>query len=378
MRIGFSTLSENPSSPSGAQGYFINLLREIGKVDSQNDYFIFVSKSNRSLYDFGYPNFHLTLGGPSNEAQKWRVLAEHTLLPYLLARHRIDVFNAPANVAPLWFPGRLVLTIKTLHHCTHPETIPRGIRLYRHIFVSRSAKRADIIVSNSESNSQDIVRYLNVPREKIRKVYEAYDPNVFRVREPEQVRATLASYGLTDPYVLFVSSLWPYKNPDGLLRAFIRVCREPGFERFRLVYVGGMDNCDFEMRLREEARAAGVEDRLMFTGYVPHAKLVDFYNGASVFVYPSHYETFGLTVPEAMASGTPVVASNVSSIPEIAGGAALLVEPNSPEEIADAIRRVVLNRDLANALREKGFRRAQDFSYATSAKEMVAIYESVR
>lgn len=378
MRIGFSTLSENPQSPSGAQGYFINLLREIGKIDNRNDYYIFVSKINRKLYDFGYPNFHLTLCGPSNEKQKWRVLAEHTLLPYLLMKHKVEVYNAPANIAPLWFRGRLVLTIKTLHHITNPEAIPRSTRLYRQLLVARSARRADVIVANSKNNADDIVKYLRIPREKIRIVYEAYDSSIFHVRSPEQVKETLESYGLTEPYILFVSSLWPYKNAEGLLRAYIFLCRDPFFRRYRLVYVGGQGSCRIEEHLREEARAAGVEERLLFTGYVPHTKLVDFYNGASVFVYPSYYETFGLTLPEAMACGVPVIASNISSIPEIAGGAALLVDPKFPEEIANAIRQVLLNPHLAQTLRKKGFQRAKDFSYKETAKQMVAVYESVR
>lgn len=378
MRIGFNTLSEIPHNPGGAQGYFINLLREIGQIDNRNDYYIFVSKSNRQLYDFGYPNFHLTLCGPSNEKQKQRVIAEHTLLPYLLMKHKVEVFNAPANVAPLWFRGRLVLTIKTLHHITNPEAMPRSTRIYRKLLVAHSARRADVIVANSKNNADDIVKYLGVPRDKIRIVYEAYDPSIFHVRKPEQVKATLESYKLTEPYILFVSNFFPYKNTEGLLRAYILLCQEPFFRRFRLVYVGGQDFFHLEKRLREEARAAGIEDRLLFTGYVPHTKLVDFYNGATVFVYPSHYETFGLTLPEAMACGVPVVASNVSSIPEIAGGAALLVDPKSPEEIANAIRQVILNPHLAQTLREKGFRRAKDFSYRETAKQMVDIYESVR
>jgi len=375
MRIGFNTLSENPFSPSGAQGYFINLLREIGKLDTENEYVVFVSRTNRHLYEFGYQNFRLVHGGPSNEARKWRVLAEHTSIPALLWRYRVDVFNAPATIAPITSPGKLVLTVKALTQFHHAGAVPWRVRTYRSLMLERSARRATLVVANSDSCVEDVDRFLRVPRAKIRKVHEAYDPTIFHVMDLAFVKAELSRrFRIERPYVLFVSSFYPYKNAEGLLEAFRRVCDKPACKDMLLVCVGGNDTDGYLGKIKRQAEAIGLADRVVFTGYLPHPDVALFYNGASVFVYPSHYETFGLTIPEAMACGAPVIASNVMSIPEIAGGAAVLIDPKSVDEIADAIERVVSEDDLHTRLRESGLARAQDFSYERTAGQMIGIY----
>jgi glycosyltransferase involved in cell wall biosynthesis len=285
---------------------------------------------------------------------------------------RIDVFST--LIAPLVKPApALVAHFKTMHAFTAPEAIGTAARLYRQIGYPRTAKVADAIIVNSESLRSEVERHLDVDASKLRLIPEAVDHDLFRPGDPAVAREHLSErHGVEGPFVLFVSSLWPYKNCDGLLRAF--AVAKPDLAGHRLVIVGPGRDTTYVRSLHELADRLGIADDVVWVGGVPLEETVDFYRAADVFVYPSHNETFGLTILEAMACGCPVVTSDRSAMPETAGGAAYLADPEDPAAIAAAIMRALNDGE---ELRTLGLVRASQFSWAQTAKATLDVYREV-
>jgi glycosyltransferase involved in cell wall biosynthesis len=204
-------------------------------------------------------------------------------------------------------------------------------------------------------------------------IYEAVDHDLFKPGDPGLARAHVASYGVTKPFVLFVSSLWPYKNCDGLLRAW--ATGQEQLSGRQLAIVGGGRKEKYAAGLRALAGQLGISDTVVFVGAVPLHETAIFYQAADVLVYPSFNETFGLPLLEAMACGCPVVTSDVSAMPEVAGGAALLCDPHDPASIARAIGEALGPRSAQ--LREAGLRRASKFTWAATAAATLDVYRQV-
>jgi glycosyltransferase involved in cell wall biosynthesis len=263
----------------------------------------------------------------------------------------------------------LVLHMKTMHAFTAPESVSPLARWYRQQNYPRSARAADTIIINSRSLRSEIEQYLDIDPAKLKLIYEAVDHDLFQPGDPAAARAYVKSYGITAPFVLFVSSLWRYKNCDGLLRAWAAARAElPGRQ---LVIVGPGRDETYTAELHSLARELGISDEVIFTGGVPLEETVRFYQAADVFVYPSMNETFGLPILEAMASGCPVVTSDVTAMPETAGGAAVLSDPRDPASIARAIVEAAAGRDR---LREAGLNRASEFTWAATAAATLDVY----
>jgi glycosyltransferase involved in cell wall biosynthesis len=236
-----------------------------------------------------------------------------------------------------------------------------------------SARAADTIIINSESLRAEIERYLEVDGRKLRLIYEAVDHDLFKQGDAGAARAWIESYGVTKPFVLFVSSLWPYKNCDGLLRAWALARAELGDRQLAIVGRG----CDekYIAALHSLAGELGISEDVIFVGCVPLEETVRFYQAADVFVYPSLNETFGLPILEAMACGCPVVTSDTSAMPETAGRAAVLSDPGDPASIARAI--VQATGPGRDRLREAGLRRAGQFTWGVTAASTLDVYREV-
>jgi glycosyltransferase involved in cell wall biosynthesis len=260
--------------------------------------------------------------------------------------------------------------MKTMHAYTSPEALTPLPRLYRRMQYPRSARLADAIIINSYSLRSEIDRYLEVDSRKLRLIYEAVDHDLFKPGDAAAARARVAAHGLTKPFVLFVSSLWPYKNCDGLLRAWAAARDELGGRQLAIVGPGRDEK--YVAQLHALAAELGITDDVVFVGGVPLDETVSFYRAADVFVYPSLNETFGLPILEAMACGCPVVTSDTSAMPETAGGAAILCDPKSPESIGRAIVEAVgPGRDR---LRDGGLERAGQFTWGATAAATLDVY----
>jgi glycosyltransferase involved in cell wall biosynthesis len=369
-RVAINLLPENPASPSGAHWFWTRMIPEMAqRLETGEELHLLVSPKSRHLHQGYGPGVHYITYPWSNERRSARTLSEHLYSPLRLPLSRINVFNT--LMAPLVNrPWSLVIHMKTMHAFTAPDAISPLARAYRQMNYPRSAKVADAIIINSESLRSEIQRYLKVDERKLRLIYEAVDHDLFKPGDAAAARAAVAAHGVTKPFVLFVSSLWQYKNCDGLLRAWA-VARAQLPDR-QLVVVGAGRDEKYLASLRALAADLGIAGDVVFVGGIPLEQTVDFYRAADLFVYPSLNETFGLPILEAMACGCPVVTSDVSAMPETAGGAAVLADPKDPASIARAI--VEAASPDRDRLRDLGLARAAQFTWGATAAATLDVY----
>jgi glycosyltransferase involved in cell wall biosynthesis len=370
MRVAINLLPEHPGQPSGAHWFWTRVIPEMAKrLDSGEELHLLVSPKSRHLYQGYGPNVSYITYPWSNERRAARTLSEHLYSPLRLPLSRINVFNT--LMAPLVnIPWSLVIHMKTMHAFTAPESLTPMARLYRRMNYPYSARVADAIIINSESLRSEIQRYLHVDDRKLRLIYEAVDHDLFKPGDADLARNHVVSYGVTKPFVLFVSSLWPYKNCDGLLRAWALARGELGGRQLAIVGAGRDET--YAASLHALAAELGISREVVFVGGVPLAETVAFYQAADAFVYPSLNETFGLPILEAMACGCPVVTSDTSAMPETAGGAAVLADPRDPASIARAI--VETAGPDRDRLRDMGLRRASQFTWGATAASTLDVY----
>jgi glycosyltransferase involved in cell wall biosynthesis len=370
MRVAINLLTDDPEAPSGAHWFWTRVIPEMAKrLEHGEELYLLVSPKSRHLHQGYGPNvFYITYPW-SNERRTPRVLSEHLYSPLRLPLSRIDVFNT--LMAPLVNkPWSLVIHMKTMHAFTAPEAITPLPRLYRRMSYPRSARLAEAIIINSESLRSEIQQYLDVEPRKLKLIYEAVDHDLFKPGDAGAARARVASYGVTKPFALFVSSLWPYKNCEGVLRAWALARSQGGGRQLAIVGAGRFEK--YVDSLRSLAADLGIAQEVVFVGGIPLEETVSFYQAADVFVYPSFNETFGLPILEAMACGCPVVTSDISAMPETAGGAAILSDPNDPQTIAKAIIEAVgPGRDH---WRELGLKRAAEFTWGATAASTLDVY----
>ena len=378
MRVAINLLTENPENPSGAHWYWTKVIPEMAKrLDLDEELHLMVSPKSRHLHQGYGPNVFYITYPCSNEHRILRTLSEHLYTPLRLPLGNIDVFNT--LMAPIVrIPQSMVIHMKTMHAFTTPEAIPPLRRAYRRMSYPRTARVADAIIINSESLRAEIEQYLEVDARKLRLIYEAVDHDLFKPGDAGLARRRVASHGVVRPFVLFVSSLWPYKNCAGLLRAWALARGELGNRQLAIVGGVGGGGAAAEKHIAELhslAEELGISSDVVFVGAVPLEETVCFYQAADVFVYPSFNETFGLPILEAMACGCPVVTSNVSAMPEIAGGAAVLADPKAPASILRAI--VEAAGPGRDRLRDAGLARARQFTWEATAASTLDVYRDV-
>jgi glycosyltransferase involved in cell wall biosynthesis len=371
-RVAINLLPEDPGSPSGAHWFWTRVIPEMAKrLEPGEELHLLVSPKSRHLHEgYGPQVFHMMYPW-SNERRVLRTVTENLYSPLRLPLSGIDVFNtlmAPfVSVSP-----SIVIHMKTMHAFTAPQSLSPLARAYRRMNYPRSARVADAIIINSESLRSEVERYLEVDARKLRLIYEAVDHDLFRPGDPAAARAQVATYGIRKPFGLFLSSLWPYKNCDGLLRAWALARPELGDRQ--LAIVGGGRDEKYLALLHSLAAELGISKDVVFVGAVPLDETVRFYQAADVFVYPSHNETFGLPILEAMACGCPVVTSDISAMPETAGGAAVLSDPTDPGSIGRAIVEAAAGKDR---LRDAGLRRAGQFTWAATGASTLDVYRDL-
>ncbi len=299
-----------------------------------------------------------------------RIFWEQVVQPLALKKEKVDLLHALAFVTPLLSPCPSVVTIYDLSFLLYPESFKHSKRFYLGLFTRLSAKRARRIIAISESTKRDVVRLLGVPPEKVEVVYCGID-EAFRPLAEDQVATFRSKRGLPERFILFVGTIEPRKNVARLIEAFadLQTCK---LANLKLV-IGGAKGwfCEHVFARVEEL---GLEGDVMFPGYIPVSELPLWYNAAELFVYPSLYEGFGLPPLEAMACGTPVVAANTSSLPEVVGEAGLTVDPLDVEGLAEAMRRALSDEALRQEMRERGLQRAKGFSWTKTARETVQVY----
>jgi glycosyltransferase involved in cell wall biosynthesis len=372
LRMAINLLTEDPRTPSGAHWCWTKVVPEMAdRLLPSEELHLMVSPAARSYFpEHGDVVRHITFPW-SNERRLLRTASEHLVTPFLLPPRHINLLSTA--IAPLMNPARsLVIHMKTMHAFTTPDALGFGPRTYRRLNYQRSVRLADAVIVNSHSLHAEVDRYLEVDPGKVRLVYEAVDHDTFRPGDREAAQASLVAHGISGPFVLFVSSLWRYKNCDGLLRAWRLIRHE--LPDHQLVVVGAERDEQYAADLRALIGELGIGHDVVMVGSVANEDTVAFYRAADLLVYPSFNETFGLPILEAMASGCPVVTSNTSSMPEIAGGAAILADPHDPSAIAQSILQAASS---ASRLRAAGLRQAQKFTWAATAQATLDAYREV-
>ncbi|RME35317.1 MAG: glycosyltransferase family 1 protein [Thermoflexia bacterium] len=286
----------------------------------------------------------------------------------------VDLFHATEHLLPRLSSVRTVFTLHDLIFLFYPETHKPLNRWFLTLMMPRFLRAADAVIAVSECTKRDAVRAYGIPEEKITVIYEGVSPR-FRPASPEAIQAVRAKYRLPERFILYVGTIEPRKNLTALLEAYAALQSRNTQHAARLVIVGkkGWLYGGFFRRLRE----LGLEERVHFTGYVPDGDLPAIYSAADLFVFPSLYEGFGLPVLEAMACGVPVVCSNTSSLPEVAGDAALLADPTDIRALVAAMERALTDEALRASLRARGLERARQFTWEEAAKRTVEVYHQV-
>jgi len=284
-----------------------------------------------------------------------------------------DLFHATEHLLPRLKGARTVLTVHDLIFLLFPEYHLPLNKWFLNRFMPLFVRRADAIIAVSQCTKDDLIRHYAVPSEKIAVVYEGVDARFQPVTDLDALAQVQARYGLPERYILSVGTIEPRKNLTTLLEAY-RTLRAQGSE-LKLVIVGkkGWLYEGFFRRLRE----LGLEGEVVLPGFVLDGDLPALYSAAELFVFPSLYEGFGLPPLEAMACGTPVIASNASSLPEVVGEAGVLIDPRDVSGLAEAMRRVLTDERLREEMQIKGLERAKQFTWGRAAAMTLEVYHSL-
>jgi glycosyltransferase involved in cell wall biosynthesis len=335
----------------GIGTYVRNLLRHLSRIDRTSEYVLLCRQIDCGIAQELGEDFRAVA-----EPAPAYSLREQFSVPLDLRREGIDLFHAPHYVLPPLTPCRSVVTIHDCIHLRFPQYLPNKLAYaYARTSLWFATHRSSRVLTVSEASKRDILRYFRVPERKIDVIYNAIDER----------------FGETPEYA---GNIKPHKNLERLIEAFHSLRRGP-FEHVKLLIIG--DEISKYATLRRAVHRLKLHKHVRFFGFVPDKTLAALYRLAAVFVFPSLYEGFGLPPLEAMASGTPVITSNVSSLPEVVGDAALLIDPYEPDAIADAMRRVLSDAALRDDLRARGLRHAREFSWERSVRRVHEIYEEV-
>lgn len=355
----------------GIGTYIRNLVHQLARIDREAEYVLLCRPQDRDEIAVPGPNFRTVV-----ETAAAYSLSEQVRIPIALRREHADLFHAPHYVLPPLIHCRSVVTIHDCIHLMFPEYLPGRLAYgYARAQLWTAAHRSDRVLTVSETSKLDILRRFRIPADKVTVVYNAIDERLATPPSAEDVERVRARYQLKDPFALYVGNIKPHKNLERLIDAFHELRQESRFDGLKLVIIG--DEISKYQGLRRAVHRHKLHKHVRFFGFVPFETLSVLYRLASVFVFPSLYEGFGLPPLEAMSVGTPVVTSNVSSLPEVVGDAAILVDPYSTASIADGMRRALVDEDLRLWLRERGPARAHEFSWAEAAAKVREVYGEV-
>ncbi len=370
MRIGIDARMAGPEQ-SGIGRYVAEMIWHVAKRETNHEFVLFVRKEGKGLFSSLPKSWTLI-----EVDIPWYSLAEQVRLSRLIRAARIDLMHFPHWNVPLFLRTPFVLTMHDLTMFRYPrlEASTHGPMVYAlkqaaARWIMRSAvRRAKHIITVSDWVKEDVHAVLHTPREKMTTIYQA------PFSKPQNISAVqplLSRYGITRPYVLCVGTAYPHKNLLNLLRAWQEFC-EVHTNEYQLVLVG--KRTIFYDRLfqsQEMKNSRGV----VFTDFVPDNELAVLYQAAALYVFPSKSEGFGLPLLEAMQYGVPIISSNQTSLPEIAGEGALYFDPNSPSDMCRALVQGLTNEDIRLQLKVQGKSELQRYSSETFAKETLRVYE---
>ncbi|MFZ2360177.1 MAG: glycosyltransferase family 1 protein [Anaerolineae bacterium] len=357
---------------AGIGQYAVHLAQALARRDTTHHYLLLQSRKDRRLLVDEPHVQRESLWTPSHHRWEQGLLAAELKARSALRGLRIDLLHSTDFIPPLRVHSfKSVITVHDLAFLRWPHFLTEDSARY-YGQVDAAVERADHIIAVSESTKNDLVKLLGAPRDKITVVYEAADP-IYRPMPREEALASMRSkYPLPEEFILFVSTIEPRKNIATLLHAYRRLL--DSYKVSASLVLAGATGW-LSQQIFDTVEELGLQQHVTFLGRVQNGDLVYLYNLARCLAHPAYYEGFGLTPLEALACGTPAVVSNVSSLPEVVGDAALLIDPNNEEELAIALHRLLCDDGLRASLRAKGLARARTFTWERAAEETLAVYQ---
>jgi len=367
MLIGIDASRAVRAERTGTENYSWYLIQALLQTDSRNRYRLYFNQGPE-------PGTF-----PQDERIEWRVMPfkrlwTHVRLSAEMLRNPPDVLYVPSHVLPLVHPRRSVSTVHDLGYLRFPEAHTPQQRWYLDWSTRYNARHACRVMVDSLATAQDLMAEYGTPQVRLRLAYPAGAGEMSPVTDADRLAAVQARYETGPHYLLYVGTLQPRKNLVMLLRAFAALVAHNSIAPDIRLVLAGRQGWLYD-RITAEARDGAIEGRVVLPGYIPAEDLPALLSGALAFLFPSLYEGFGLPVLEAMACGTPVICSNTSALPEVAGDAALLVDPQDQDRWAEAMMRLCTRPALREDLRAKGLVRATAFSWDRCAD---AVLEAIR
>lgn len=371
MKIAIDGYEANVPQRLGSSQVAFELLKALERLDKKNEYIVL-------LPDVALPDL------PKERTNwKYKILTPKRFwtkiaLPFYLysKRKEFDLIFSPTHYIPRFSPIKRIVTIFDLAFLKFPEMFTRKDLWHLTTGTRFSVDHADYIITISHFSKKDIMEQFKIKKDKITVAHPGYDKDTFKpINNKRAVQKILTKYGLEGNYIIYVGTIQPRKN---LVRLFEAVSR---IENINLVVVGkttgeGRQGWMFD-EIIKKPKELGIEDRVIFTGYVPTESLAYLLNGAKAYILPSLWEGFGIPVVEAMACGIPVIVSNVSSLPEVVGSAGILVDPMSLDQIEQAIRLLVSDSKLRNKKSKECLNQAKKFSWEKMTKSVLKVFDSV-
>ena len=355
----------------GNESYAVNLIEALAQIDSANSYTIYVTTNEaRDRFANRWSNFNVRSTLPHTP-----LIRIPLTLSAELRKHPVDVLHVQFT-APPFCPCPVVVSIHDLSFEHLPQTFNRRSRTQLRLTVRHSARRAARILSLSEHTRRDIIATYGINAARVNAIPLAAPDHFRPVMDNRELQRVRHTYGIDGEYILSVGSIQPRKNLARLIKAYAVLRGIGPADKLPKLVLAGKCAWLYDETLHTLAES-GVKDAVVLTGYVPESDLPALYSGALCFVYPSYFEGFGLPPLEAMKCGAPVMVGNRTSLPEVVGESALLVDPFDVDAIAAALKRLITDAALRNELSSKGRERAEAFSWSETARKTLAVYQEV-
>jgi glycosyltransferase involved in cell wall biosynthesis len=357
----------------GIGTYIRNLVRALARIDTTNRYTLTARPGDMAELAGLPPNFHA-----ASYAARDNSVLHNVAFPHFLRQFRANLYHIPLNSVAYWMPRPYVVTIHDMSTLLFPSSGEIRGALHEESY-RRGALRAERVIAVSNSTRRDLEAVLRIPSDRLRTIYSAPDPTFTENHDDPAHQLDLERYSIHSPFILYAGTVRPQKNVPRLVEAFAVLRGEfenhPQYRELRLVIIG--DELSRNPSVRRAVIATRVEPFVRFLGFVPIETLKVFYRAATIFAFPSLYEGFGLAPLEAMACGTPVLASNVPSLVEAVGDAAELVTPDNVFDIARGLRELLLNEPRRKNLSAAGRAHARRFHWDDTARNVLAVYSEI-
>ncbi|OGE81748.1 MAG: hypothetical protein A2826_02985 [Candidatus Doudnabacteria bacterium RIFCSPHIGHO2_01_FULL_43_23] len=383
MRIGIdcrTILNPSAGEKAGIAHYTYHLVKSLLDLDKTDDFVLFFDIRARDVAkEFIRANVKIVFFTFSEYKKYLPFFYSHVLVASNIISEKLDVYHSPANIIPLRYSGKFCITTHDLAIYRRPDLFPKSQGFSLKYIVPRSIHQAKKIIAVSESTKRDIQEFFSVDQKKVKVIHEGVDHQRFSQSSTiENSKEYLGEkYNIRNEYLLFVGTLEPRKNLIRLLEAFYRLLAgNPNYKsKYQLLLAGSLGW--LYDTIFDEVKNRGLGENVLLPGYVDAEDLPTLYRNATIFIYPSLYEGFGLPVLEALTSGTPVITSDSSSMPEIAGDAALFVDPVDVEGMVSAMRRFLEDEKLRSNYSERALLQAKKFSWEKCARETLDVYREV-